>query len=39
MWKIVGVQQFMLNLFVVNINKQIEKISLTFKLNVEINEK
>ncbi len=29
----------MLNLFVVNINKQIEKISLTFKLNVEINEK
>lgn len=29
----------MLNLFVVNINKQTEKISLTFKLNVEINEK
>ncbi len=29
----------MLNLFVVNINKQTEKITLTFKLNVEINEK
>ncbi len=29
----------MLNLFVVNINKQTEKITLTFKLNVEFNEK
>ncbi len=29
----------MLNLFVVNINKQIEKITLTFNLNVEFNEK
>ncbi len=29
----------MLNLFVVNINKQTEKITLTFNLNVEFNEK
>lgn len=39
MLKIVALQQFMLNFFIVNINNQTEKITLTFKLNVEINEK
>ena len=39
MLKIVGVIQFMLKLFIVNINNQTEKITLTFKLNVEILEK
>ena len=39
MLKIVLFKQFMLKVFIVNINKQIEKITLTFKLNVEFLKK
>ncbi len=39
MLKIVLFKQFMLKVFIVNINNQIEKITLTFKLNVEFLEK
>ena len=39
MLKIVSFKQILLNLFMVNINNQIEKITHTFKLNVEFLEK